>query len=485
MRVAAPVLDRLGGANFSRKSLNKIFPRHWSFLLGEVALYSFVVLVGTGIYLTLFFVASDDTTVYSGPYAPLAGQTISEAYASTLRLSFEVRAGLLVRQVHHWAALLFIASIMVHMMRIYFTGAFRKPREGNWVIGMTMFVLAIALGFTGYSLPGDLLSGTGLRIAYSVAESIPFVGTWVVFLVFGGEWPVDGFTSRMYPVHILVLPLAMFGLLAGHLAMLWRQKHTQMTGAGARENNIIGERLWPVYAMKAGGLFLLVVGGLFSMGSLFQINPVWLYGFYEPASVSTAAQPDWYVGFLEGSLRLMPGWQFTIFGVTVPPLFWSGVVLPAVGFLLLYAVPWIHRVLTGDDEEHHLSERPRDAPVRTGLGVGMIFAYVILFLAGAQDVLASFTTASVDELRNIFRASFLLGPPVVTYLTIRICRALQSNDVHPQRNPVGAVLARTSDGGYVDVTDHDVSDAAVSDRHVVEEHARNSGDARETEVSRT
>ena len=448
IEVARPLTSRLGGSRFARVTANKIFPGHWSFMLGEVALYAFVVLVATGVYLTFFFHPSDATTVYDGPYAPLVGQEVTQAFDSTVHLSLEVRAGLLIRQTHHWAALVFIGAILVHLARVFFTGAFRRPRELNWTIGLTLFLLALAMGFTGYSLPGDMLSGTGLRIAYSIAEGIPVVGPQLVFLVFGGEWPVDGFTPRLYGLHVFVLPVIILGLLSAHLMILWRQKHTHMTGAGAREDNIVGERLWPAYAAKAGGLLLVVAGGLLLLGGTVQINPVWLYGPYDPSSVSAAAQPDWYIGFLEGSLRLWPGWETRVAGFTVPATFYPGVVLPGIMFGLLYAVPVLHRRLTGDDAVHHLSQRPREAPVRTGVGVAAITFYLVLLAAGGQDVLAGHFGVSVDVVRDLLRVLLVVAPIAAGLVAHRICVALAAGDDHPERGPVGTHLSRTPDGGY-------------------------------------
>src|SRR5689334_18209316 len=184
--------ERLGTNAAARKNLRKVFPEHWSFMLGEVVLYSFVILLATGVYLTLFFKPSMEEVAYDGPYAPLRGVTMSEAYESTLHISFDVRGGLLIRQIHHWAALIFVAGIVLHLLRVFFTGAFRKPRELNWLIGVVLLTLALLEGFAGYSLPDDLLSGTGLRIMYSVIESIPVAGTWLGYLIFGGEFPGTG-----------------------------------------------------------------------------------------------------------------------------------------------------------------------------------------------------------------------------------------------------------------------------------------------------
>ena len=305
---------RIGGAGALGTGLRKVFPDHWSFMMGEVALYAFVVLVVTGVYLTFFFDASQAETVYQGDYRALEGVTMSRAYRSVLRISFDVRAGLVMRQMHHWAALLFVAAIVVHLARVFFTGAFRRPREINWMIGVTLLLLAIFNGFAGYSLVDDQLSGTGLRIAYSVALAVPLAGTWIVSLVFGGEFPGPDIIERLYVLHILLLPVVLGLLIAVHLAILVRQKHTQFTGPGRREDNVVGERMWPTYAVKALALLFITTALLAALGGLAQINPVWLYGPFDPSEVSSYSQPDWYMGWLEGALRLMPPWEIRALG---------------------------------------------------------------------------------------------------------------------------------------------------------------------------
>jgi ubiquinol-cytochrome c reductase cytochrome b subunit len=299
-RIARWIDDRLGAAAFAEDALTKVFPDHWSFLLGEIALYCFIVLVLTGTFLSFFFDASVSQTAYSGSYEPLQGVEVSEAYESVVDLSFDVRAGLVMRQIHHWAALVFIAAIVVHLCRIFFTGAFRRPREINWIIGVTLLILAIFNGFTGYSLPDDLLSGTGLRIAYSIALSIPLVGTWIAFLIFGGEFPAEEIMGRLLVVHIFIVPVLIAVLITVHLAIIWRQKHTQFPGPGRLESNVVGPRLWPTYAAKSVGLFFGVFAVLALLGGLVQINPVWLYGPFEPQQVTSPAQPDWYLGWDRG-----------------------------------------------------------------------------------------------------------------------------------------------------------------------------------------
>ena len=405
--------ERLGVSRFADNVLNHIFPDDWSFMLGEVAMYCFVILVFTGIYLTFFFHASETIVHYNGSYAPLRGVPMSEAYESTIRLSFDVRAGLVIRQIHHWTALLFAAAVVLHLFRIFFTGAFRKPREINWIIGLTMFVLVIFNGFAGYSMPDDLLSATGLRIGYSILLSVPLVGTWVASLFFGGPYPGTAVIGRLFILHVLLLPGLIAILLGVHLAIIWRQKHTQYPGAGREERNVVGSRLWPTYTAKSIGLFGAVFAVAAALGGLAQINPVWLYGPYRAAAVSTAAQPDWYMGWLEGALRTFPAWRVHVFNHTIPEVFWPGVVLPTVTFLVLYAWPFIEARVTGDHGEHHLLNRPRDRPIRTGIGVGALSFYVVLFFAGSQDVIAQHMAVNVPDLARAFRILLFAVPVTV------------------------------------------------------------------------
>src|SRR5205807_2332620 len=388
LRIARWFDDRLGASRFARTALNKVFPDNWSFMLGEVALYCFITLVLTGTYLTFFFNASDKQVIYHGSYRPLRGVEMSEAYNSAVRLSFDVRAGLVFRQIHHWAALLFLASIVCHLCRIFFTGAFRRPRELNWIVGVSLLLLAIANGFTGYSLPDDLLSGTGLRIAYSIVLGIPFLGTWLAFLFFGGEFPAQALEPRLFVLHVMLVPALIIALLTAHLAILWRQKHTQFRGPGRTERNVVGSFLWPTYTLRSIGLFAAVAAVLSALGGLAQINPVWLYGPFKAAAVSTAAQPDWYVGWLEGALRIFPAWRIHVFGYTISEIFWPGIVLPGVTFGLLYMWPFLEARFTDDHLEHHLLDSPRDRPVRTAIGVGVLTFYIVLVVAGAQDIIA-------------------------------------------------------------------------------------------------
>jgi ubiquinol-cytochrome c reductase cytochrome b subunit len=445
--------DRLIIAGPVRRTLNKVFPDHWSFLLGEIALYAFVILLLSGTYLTFFFDASMREVVYEGSYAPLRGVGMSAAYESTLGLSFDVRGGLFIRQVHHWAALLFVSAIVVHLLRIFFTGAFRRPRETNWLIGAILLILAIAEGFAGYSIPDDLLSGTGLRIMSAIILSIPVVGTWVHWAVFNGDYVGEFIVGRLYIAHVLLIPAIMLALIAAHLLILVKQKHTQFPGPGRTEHNVVGNRLFPTFAGKATGLFFIVFGVCAALGGLVQINPVWLWGPYNPSQVSSASQPDWYVMFLDGSTRLFPAWDINLPGdYTIPALFWPTVVIAGLIFTVLMLYPMIERKLTGDTASHHLLQRPRDVPVRTSLGVMAIAFYVVLLLSGGNDVIADKFDISLNAMTWAGRIGVIIIPPIAYVFTYRICLGLQRHDREVLEHGIETgVIRRLPHGEFIEV----------------------------------
>ncbi len=431
--------------------LRKAFPEHWSFLLGEIALYSLLVLVLTGVWLTFFFKPDMHEVVYEGPYAPLRGILVSQAFDSTLHISFDVRGGLLVRQMHHWAALVFVAAIGVHLLRIFFTGAFRRPREMNWVIGVTLFMLALAEGFAGYSLPDDLLSGTGLRIAQGIMLSLPVVGTYVSMLVFGSQFPGEDIVPRLYGLHILLLPGALIALVTVHLILVFYLKHTQWRGPGRTNRNVIGKPLFPQFAASSTGLSLITFGATALLGGLAQINPIWVYGPYVADQVSTGSQPDWYVGFLEGALRLVPPWETNVAGHTI---MWNvllpAVVLPALLFVVLYAYPFVEQRLTGEwRDEQHLCDRPRERPVRTGLGVAGVTFYGVLLLAGGNDILANTFRISLNALTWILRIALVAAPVLAFLLTRRLCHALlEAERKRLTEGEETGEVRQTVEGGY-------------------------------------
>jgi ubiquinol-cytochrome c reductase cytochrome b subunit len=447
--------DRFGSAGFLRRSFNKVFPDHWSFLLGEIALYSFVILLLTGVYLTFFFHASTEVVTYNGSYAPLRGVQMTDAYASTLHMSFDVRGGLLMRQIHHWAAVLFVMAIAVHMMRVFFTGAFRKPRTINWHIGVTLFILATLEGFAGYSLPDDLLSGTGLRIAYSVMESIPVVGTYLAYFVFGSDFPSTSgdFIPRLFIIHVLLVPGILLALISAHMMIIWHQKHTDFPGPGKTEHNVIGSPFYPTFLIKTNGFLFLVFGVCAFLGAFAQINPVWLYGPYNASQVSAGSQPDWYIFFLEGSLRLMPNLESNFWGHTISwNIFIPGVILPGIMFNLLYAYPTLEAWLTKDKAYHNLLQRPRDTPNRTAFGVMGITFYGILYVGGQNDVLANTFHWSLQSTTWVLRVLIFVAPVLAFYITKRWALGLRHKDEERlHHGEETGIIRRLPSGEYIEV----------------------------------
>ncbi|MCQ4214088.1 cytochrome bc1 complex cytochrome b subunit [Streptomyces longispororuber] len=450
-RLATWVDGRTGLRGLTRSARRLVFPDHWSFLLGEIALYSLVVLLITGVYLSLYFHPSADLVVYDGRYVPLRGQLVSQAFDSTLHLSFDVRGGLLVRQAHHWAALVFVAAVFAHLLRVFFTGAFRKPRELNWVLGFLLLVLAMFAGLTGYDLPGDLLSGTGLQVVNGTLLSIPVVGTYLSFFLFGGEFPGEDLIARFNTLHTLVIPALIVAVLVGHLALAVRHRHTQYPGPGRTENNVVGLP-FAVHAVKSAGYFCFVSGVIFFMAAVAQINPVWDYGPFRPDQVSAGSQPDWYMGVADGLLRVMPGWEIDLWGHTLAldnflPLL-AGMLL----FLAMGAYPFLEAWVTDDDRDHHLLDRPRNRPVRTALGVAWLSVYAVALVGAANDVIATQLHVNVNSVTWTVRIGLFVAPVLAFVITKRLALALQRSDrdkvLHGRET---GVIKRLPHGEYVEV----------------------------------
>ncbi|KRE36826.1 ubiquinol-cytochrome c reductase cytochrome b subunit [Janibacter sp. Soil728] len=428
--VAGWIDDRTGAAKGVGYLMKKVFPDHWSFMLGEIAMYSMIVCMLTGVFLTFWFDPSMAHTTYEGSYAPLQGVEMSRAYASTLDISFDVKGGLLIRQIHHWSALLFIVALSVHMLRVFFTGAFRKPRELNWIIGCVLSLLALVEGFAGYSLPDDLLSGTGLRAAQGFMVAAPVIGSYLSYGLFGGTFPGDDIIPRLYSVHILLLPALLIALFTVHIVLVALQKHTQYPGPGKTNDNVVGFPVMPVYAAKAGGFFFIVFGGIALISALVQINAVWVHGPYEPNATTAGAQPDWYMGFPDGALRLLPGFmEFETFGFTwaFPVIIGALLVIPAFyGGMMAY--PFIEAWVTGDKREHHLLDRPRNVPTRTALGMAALTLYGVLMFAASNDIIAIKFGMSINDITWILRVLTFVGPVIAFWATKRICLSLQRHD---------------------------------------------------------
>lgn len=409
------------------ESRRRVVPVHWSNMFGAVALACLAVITVTGVVLMFHYTPSGAIVEYTGRYPTLHGAEVSQAFASTLHLSFEVPGGLVLRQAHHWAALLLPAALLAQLLVTFFTGAFRRPRRAGWALLFLILIAALAGGWSGYALPDDMLSGTGLRIVEGIVLGIPLIGTWMKELLFGGQFPGE-IIERLYPLHLAVVP-AMIALIVVRVALMSRHEPPQFAGPGRTAANVVGVPLLPNAAARAGGLFLIVTGVLLLISATVTINPIWLYGPASPSNAGAGSQPDWYTGFLDGALRLVPpGWEFVALDRT-----WTLAVLVPLAvitaFLLLVAVyPFIEEWITGDHREHHLLDRPRNTPTRTGLGVAGVVFYATLWVAGSADLIAVVFSLTIEGVVLALQIALIIGPPIAFSLTRRVCLGLQRKD---------------------------------------------------------
>ncbi len=445
--------DRFGGARGIRTLLKKVFPDHWTFMLGEIALYSFIILLLSGTFLALFFVPSTNEVVYHGSYTKLNGIRMSEAYQSTLNISFDVRGGLLIRQIHHWSADLFMASIIVHMLRNFFTGAFRKPRELTWLIGVVIFMLGLLEGLFGYSLPDDQLSGAGIRILEGVILGIPIVGTYAAFFLFGGQYPGTSIVPRMYIIHVLLIPGILLALIGAHVIFVFWQSHTAMPAKNQTNRIETGQPFYPYFLAKTTAWFFFVFAACSLLATFAQINPIWQYGPYTPVAISSASQPDFYMGFLEGSLRMMPAWEWNFLGHTVSFSVLIPFAVPAgiiFGGLLFW--PFFEQWATGDRSYHHVNDRPRNAPIRTATGVAAVVFYGVLWAEGANDVIADQLQVPLYTVTWIARVLVFVGPAIAFYVTRRICLGLQRQDTELLEHGLETgIIRQMPNGEFVEI----------------------------------
>jgi ubiquinol-cytochrome c reductase cytochrome b subunit len=420
--------ERTAAAPLLKKAMRYLFPDHWSFLLGEIALYAFVALILTGVYLALFFEPSVAKTVYHGPYTPLRGREMSEAYKSVVEISLTYKAGLLIRQTHHWAADVFIASIVIHLMRVFFTGAYRKPRELTWLIGLLLLFTSLLEGYLGYSLVDDLLSGIGLAIGYGVLLSVPLLGGPLGTLIFGAAFPGKAvFESRMYIAHVFLIPGLLAVLISAHLVLVAARHHTQFhRDRRHTDRRLIGIPMFPAQAPRSLALMFMVMAVLFLLGGLVQINPIWQWGPFQPWLATNGAQPDWYLGWLIGALRLMPSFDVVVGHYTViPNPFWGGVAFPLFVLAVLASFPFLERRLTHDESVHNLLDRPREAPARTAFGVAFLTWIFLIFAFGASDRVYVLFGVSYETLLTVFRVAIWVLPAILFLIVRRLCRELQ------------------------------------------------------------
>ena len=433
---------------------------HWTSLFGVVTVASLVVVSVTGVLLMFFYTPSGTPTTYSGAYTPLHGVEVSHAFASTMRVTFDVPGGLVLRQAHHWAALLLPASLVVQLAATFFTGGFRRPRRGAWVVLLLAFLAVLATGWSGYALPGDMLSGTGLRIVEGIVLGIPFVGTALKTVLFGGAFP-GRIIENLYPLHVAIFPAAVIALVALRGVAGWRHGSPRFPGARGAARH--GVPLVPTAAARAGGLFLVVTGLLVLVGATVTVSPIWLYGPADPGNAGAGSQPDWYTGFLDGALRLVPpGWEIVWLDRT-----WTLAILAPLGvvgafFAVIATYPFLEEWVTGDRRDHDTLDRPRIAPTRTGVGVaGLVFAGV-LWAAGGADVIAGAFGLGIEHVILSLQIALVVAPVAAFSAARRMCLGLQRKDRDLLRHgyETGRVV-RLPGGGYTEVH-HPLDDAERS-----------------------
>jgi ubiquinol-cytochrome c reductase cytochrome b subunit len=425
--VAGTSLGRRIGA-LAAELRGRHVPLHWTNMFGAVSLACLIVVFLTGIFLMFVYSPSSTPVTYHGGYGPLEGATMSEALRSTLRISFEIPGGLLVRQAHHWAALLLPASLMLQLVTTYFFGGFRKPRRLGWVLLFGILILALVGGWSGYALPDDMLSGSGLRIVEGIVLGIPIVGTWLSALLFGGEFPGE-IIAHLYPIHVVIVPLAMIGLIVLRARAAYRNRPAQLPGSGRTEDNVVGVPVLPNAAARAGGLLLIAMAVIVLISATVTVSPIWLYGPSAPGDASAGSQPDWYTGFLDGALRLVPpGWEFVWLGHT-----WTLSVLVPLAVVGLFLVgvlfyPFIEQWISADDRDHHLLDRPRNTPTRTAIGAGAITFYCALWGVGSADLAATHFHLGVETVVAFYQVIVIVGPVIAFEVTRRVCLGLQRKD---------------------------------------------------------
>ena len=257
----------------------------------------------------------------------------------------------------------------------------------------------------------------------------------------------------MYIIHVLLIPGLILALITAHLFIMVHQKHTQMPGKGNTERNVNGQPFYPYFMAKGGAWFFFIFGALVLLSTFAQINPIWLYGPYTPVAISSASQPDFYMGILEGSLRMMPAWEINFLGHTLSLSVLIPFALPltiVLGGAALW--PFFEQWATGDKSWHNVNDRPRNAPVRTATGVAAITFYGVLWAEGANDVLADFLHIPLYTVTWISRVLVFVGPALAYVITKRVCLGLQRKDredlLHGYES---GIIRQLPDGEFIEV----------------------------------
>ncbi|MDG5776904.1 cytochrome bc complex cytochrome b subunit [Haloarculaceae archaeon H-GB2-1] len=428
-RIVGFVEDRLS-LDDDRDMLGKAFPAEDSFLLGEVALFCFLTLVLTGMFLGMFFEPSTSDVTYEGSVERFQGEDMPEAFVSVLHITYDIPFGMFIRRLHHWAAHLFVASIGLHMLRVFFTGAYRNPRELNWVVGTGLAALAMGAAYTGYALPFDEFASTATGIGYNLAKSIPILGGVVSKVVFGGEFPSSATIPRLYFLHVLVIPVLIGVLIAVHMGILMRQKHTEAQREGDvdtqrgivdsdDDSRVIGLPAFPNQTAVSAVVFFLTLATLSTLAGFLPVHNVAEYGPNNPAGTPELIMPDWFLMWVYGFLKLLPSWMsFTVAGIHVNTEFIGGIVLPTLVFAAILAWPFVDF----REDPIHFTANPLKRPWQTAVGVAAVVFIMIASIAGMNNIAAKVLGTETGPINALLTVAVFLGPlaaAAVTYLVLR------------------------------------------------------------------
>jgi len=460
-------LDLDGASEF----MGKAFPDDDSFLLGEVALFCFVVLVSTGIFLGFFYEPSTTAVEYEGSVAQYQGDQLPAAFSSVLNITYDVPFGMLIRRIHHWAAHLFVAAMALHMLRVFFTGAYRNPREPNWLVGTGLAGLSMFAAYTGYALPYDEFASTAVGIGYNVAKSVPILGDPLASIVFGGSFPTSATIPRLFFLHVLVIPVAIGGLIAVHMVILMRQKHTEaererdvvgpMPPEGSESGRaadggvatvdrdddsvVVGLPAFPNQAAVSAVVFFLTMATLSLLAGFLPVHNVAAYGPNDPASTPTLIMPDWFLMWGYGFLKLTPAWMSVdVLGIHVSSEFVGGLLLPGLVFGAVALWPFVDR----EPEPVHFTANPLERPFPTAVGIAGVTFVMVASIAGMDVIVAEVLHTSTAALKPYLTAALVLVPAVAGAITYAVLGGFGDDESDD---------AAGSDGEPVDSADPDSS----------------------------
>ncbi|MFT4921896.1 MAG: cytochrome b-561 [Haloarculaceae archaeon] len=446
----------------ARSFLGKAFPAEDSFLLGEVALFCFLILVLTGVFLGFFFEPSTSAVEYEGSVAEYQGEELPEAFASVLNITYGVPFGMLIRRMHHWAAHLMIASMALHMLRVFFSGAYRNPRELNWLVGTGLAGATMFAAYTGYSLPFDEFASTAVGIGYNVALSIPIIGETVGSLVFGGNFPSSATIPRLYFLHVLVLPLVIAGLLGLHMLILVRQKHTEAqrdadVGDVQEDDDsiVIGLPAFPNQLAVSAVVFFLTLAALSLLAGFLPVHNIAEYGPNNPASTPSLVMPDWFLMWGYGFLKLVPGWlSFDFLGIHISAEFIGGLLLPGIVFAVVALWPFIDY----EDEGVHFTADPLERPWQTGVGIAGIVFIMMASIAGMDVILADIVGMSTAALRPLLTGGLVIAPFAAGGLTYLVLSGSEDTGATGQASTDGGLPGHEAEGQKTVATDDETED---------------------------